>query len=406
MRILWVATKAPVPAADGGRLVARTTIDALAAAGHDVTVVAPVAPGAHAAIATAAAHAGLRVELVDATPAPWSRALLRAAAGGLPVTIARHTHEAMRARVDALLAATRFDVVHAEQVHAVAACAPAAARGVSVVLRAQNVESDLWGSGGVLRRLEGRRLARFEGAAVRRVAAAVALTGPDAERLMRLAGGSARVHRIAAPFPADGLAAGRALAGNPAVVLPGSAGWAPNDDAAKWFVGDVWPAVRARLPGAELHCFAPRPRAPAAASARGVTMHPTPSESRALFPERAIVVVPLRRALGVRMRILEAWVRGVPVVATSAAAVGLDDGAARALALADGAEAIAAAIARLADDGAARAALVAAGRAFLRTHHDPATIAAALARVYAETASNPPQRAPLDHLYARFPAAK
>ena len=44
MRILWVATKSPVPPFDGGRLVALTTIRALAAAGHELTIVAPVDP--------------------------------------------------------------------------------------------------------------------------------------------------------------------------------------------------------------------------------------------------------------------------------------------------------------------------------------------------------------------------
>ncbi len=49
----------------------------------------------------------------------------------------------------------------------------------------------------------------------------------------------------------------------------------------------------------------------------------------ALFPEGAILVVPLRIASGVRMKILEAWARGVPVVATQEAVAGLgvEDGA-------------------------------------------------------------------------------
>ncbi len=43
LRILVVATKAPWPAVDGGRLVLLNTIEALAAAGHHLELVAPFA---------------------------------------------------------------------------------------------------------------------------------------------------------------------------------------------------------------------------------------------------------------------------------------------------------------------------------------------------------------------------
>lgn len=385
MRILWVATKPPVPSTDGGRLAAHTTIAALAAAGHEVTVVAPVAPAARAAAAEAAGRVGLRVELVTASPLPWPVAALRSLRDGVPVTIARHATAAVAARVTALVEETRFDVVHAEQLHALAACEPARRREIPVVLRAQNVESDLWRTAGGLRALEGRRLARFEGAAVRAGAATIALTTEDAARLDALAGGSGRVRRVAVPLDASGWTSGPPLPGAPAVVLPGSGSWTPNDDAAAWFVHAVWPRVCARLPGARLHRFG---AAPDAADSDAVTLHPAPAESAELFPAGALVVVPLRRAIGVRMRILEAWARGIPIVATAAAATGLDPGAADALVLADEPDAVADALAALAHDADARARLVAAGRAFLRAHHDPAAVAAALGRVYADAAKS------------------
>ena len=125
-----------------------------------------------------------------------------------------------------------------------------------------------------------------------------------------------------------------------------------------------------------------------AAGGDAVTVHPAPADAAVLFPANALVVLSLRRAIGVRMRILEAWARGVPVVATSAAAAGLDPGAADALVVADGPDALADALAALARDADARARLVAAGRAFLCMHHDPPTVAAALGRVYADVAKS------------------
>ena len=384
MRLLWIATKPPAPPTDGGRLVACETLRALAAAGHAITVVAPAAPGAAADARRAAESAGIALEAIEASPRSWARAACAAVARGLPVTIVRHEHAALAARVDALLAARRFDVAHAEQLQAYAACTPAERRGIPVVLRAQNVESEVWAQGagrGVAYRFEARRLARFEGQAVRAAAATLALTARDADRLRTLGGDGARVVHVPAPFVAT-LAPGERLPGAPAIVAPASVGWAPNDEARAWLVDAVWPAIAAALPAARLHLFGGARSTP---GSTGVVHHPAPADSRSAFPADAIVLVVLRTPAGVRMRILEAWARGLPVVSTPAAVAGLDGGA-DAVVTADHPAGIAAAIAALAADPPRRAALVAAGTAVLRDRHDPARVAAALGAVYASAA--------------------
>jgi polysaccharide biosynthesis protein PslH len=127
--------------------------------------------------------------------------------------------------------------------------------------------------------------------------------------------------------------------------------------------------VRAALPGACLHVFG------AEAAGAGVHRHQAPVDSRQAFVRGAILVVPLRVGSGIRMKILEAWARGVPVVATAAAAAGLEarDGVELLLA-ADGAE-FAAALARLHREPGLATALTAGARALLRRRHDPAGVA-------------------------------
>jgi hypothetical protein len=61
-----------------------------------------------------------------------------------PLSIALHDRSEVRAEVERLVVAERFDVVHAEQVQALVNCEPAAEHGLRVVLRCQNVECDLW----------------------------------------------------------------------------------------------------------------------------------------------------------------------------------------------------------------------------------------------------------------------
>ncbi|MBV8202056.1 MAG: glycosyltransferase, partial [Acidobacteria bacterium] len=262
MRLLVVATKAPWPPIDGGRLLLLRTLEGLAAAGVRATLVAPVDSRRHASETVAAALAPwCEPQLVTARPAGVASSLLRSAGHRQPLTISRHTLPAVRRRVEGLLAARRFDLVHAEQLQALPqALAPARASHRPAVLRAQNVESALWAAiPGRPHTLEARRLAAWEGRAVAGVDATAALTAIDAAALRRLAAAAgspaARVVEVPAPFAAELPAGPGGLPGEPAVAVLGSRGWRPNEDAIAWFTGEIWPAVRRALPAAELHVF-------------------------------------------------------------------------------------------------------------------------------------------------------
>ena len=367
MRLLWVATKPPWPPVDGGRLVLAQTVACLRSAGHEVRLVAPD-------LGAAAGDEGLSV--VPAGPRPWPIAVVRALWRGWPVTVARHELPAVRQAVAAALAAERWDAVVAEQLQALPQCEPARAAGLPVVLRAQNVESDLWagaarfaGAAGPVLGLEGRRLARHEAAAVARVSAVAALTPEDAARLRELAP-AARVSVLGAPFPVELPPAAAALPGAPAlVVLAG--GWRPNLAGARWLVEAAWPLVRARHPGARLHVYGADLRG------AGVTPHPAPADSREAFAPGSVLVVPLEVASGVRVKILEAWARGVPVVATPRAEAGLAAEDGRQLLLAADPDGLARAVDRLVGEDGLAQRLVAGGRALLEARHAPGVVARA-----------------------------
>jgi hypothetical protein len=368
LNVLVVATKQPWPPVDGGRLLLALTLEGLEAAGCRTTLVAP--------------------DLRPVSPAGAVTAVAASVLGGQPLAIARHRQPALRRDVERHLTAERFDLVHVEQLQALPQAEPAFRLGVPVVLREQNVESDLWaatavrtaGLKGRLLGVESRRLARWEGKAVRRVAATLPLTAEDAARLRWLSGGKGLVRVVRAPFP--DLAPGPGpLPGDPALVLLVSRGWLPNEDSVAWFLREVWPAVRSESPGAVLHIFGADPDS---TPPPGAVHHPAPRDSAEAFAPGSILAVPLRIASGVRMKILEAWARGVPVVGTPAAVAGLEAEAGRELLVAADASAFARAVARVHREPGLADRLVEEGRRARRERHDPARVAADLLAVYRE----------------------
>jgi glycosyltransferase involved in cell wall biosynthesis len=383
--LLVVATKPPWPPIDGGRLLLALTLEGLAAAGCRVTLVASSLDGAPAGERL---RAWCEPVLVPARSVSLALALARSRLGSAPLALARHAQPAVRREVERRLATERFDLVHVEQLQALPQAEPALRRGVPVVLRAQNVESDLWtatasrtpGWRGRLLVVEARRLARWEGEAVRRVAATFPLSEEDAARLRQLAGGGGRIQVVRPPFPElpPGLSP---LPGAPPVVLLVSRGWLPNEDSIAWFLGEAWPAVRAEVPGAVLHVFGADPGEPAPS---GAVHHSAPRDSAEAFAPGSILAVPLRIASGVRMKILEAWARGVPVVGTPAAVAGLEVEDGRELLVAADPAGFARAIARLQSENGLAQRLAGNGRRALRERHDPAQVVDDLLAAYRE----------------------
>jgi hypothetical protein len=386
LNILIVATKPPWPPVDGGRVVVLNTVDALAAAGHRITLVAPVDPAADHGAARDALAGRCRAELVPVLSPGMRAAALSALLRGRPLTVERHRLRAVAERVRRLIASEHFDLVQAEQLQAVAQAAPAAALGVPLIYRAHNIESVLWSFAAsfgraparALLRLEARRLAGFERSTVRSVAATVVLTELDAAPLREAAGREARIERVPVPFAPQIAASEVPLAGHPAVVTLASPSWLPSRETALRVARQWWPAVRRRVPGAVLHCFGGVDGGPL----DGVEWHPAPADSALAFAAGAVVAIPERHPTGIPVKGLEAWARGLPLIGSSQTAAALEAAAGDELVVADDPEAFAAGLEQLSSDAALRARLVAGGRARLRALHDPARVAEQLEAIY------------------------
>jgi glycosyltransferase involved in cell wall biosynthesis len=226
-------------------------------------------------------------------------------------------------------------------------------------------------------------MAAYEARAVARTTTTIALTGHDGTILGGALGMTARrIRVIPPPFPSPLTTTETPLQGEPAIVLV-AGGWLPNQDSTRWFFSSIWNEIRHIMPEAQVHVFGGK--APKTAST--VNWERAPSDSINLFRPDAILVVPLRVASGIRMKILEAWARGVPVVASPEAVSGLDGVDGRDFLLArDGSE-FAAAIQRLHCDPNLRQRLVESGRSALSARHEPGVVASMLEAAYVEAAA-------------------
>jgi hypothetical protein len=224
-------------------------------------------------------------------------------------------------------------------------------------------------------RAEAARLRRYEAAALGMVDATIALSTTDAARLSALNPG-ARVVAIPPPAPPAHGAPQAGAASVPTFTWIGSGGWPPNEDAIRWLMAEVWPAMSKRMPSARLQAFG----VPGMDSS--VSYHPSARNSRDVFVDGVILLLPLRIAAGVRMRLLEAWACGVPVIASPSAVDGLETADGVDVLIAAGPAEFAEAGARLMTDAGLRERLIRGGRATLARRHAPALVARATLAVY------------------------
>jgi O-antigen biosynthesis protein len=152
------------------------------------------------------------------------------------------------------------------------------------------------------------------------------------------------LHYVAGP--------GQAFAHRRDLVFVGGFRHPPNVDAVRWFVTDVFPAIRARLPDVRFHCIGSNtPQEIEALSARpGVEIHGHVVDIAPYMDGSRIALAPLRYGAGVKGKINLSMAHGQPVVATSCAVEGMHLRAGDDVLVADDADAFAEAVVRLYQD--------------------------------------------------------
>ncbi len=331
MKILYVTSRHPWPPRRGDQMRALQVLDFLAAE-HEVTLLTPVAdsgppPGLPYRVETYRPKGGL--VLVSG----MARALL----GGLPLQaglfyqpdLGRRLRELTPGYDLAVLQLARLSIHLADFGDTPLVVDLIDSLALNVARRA---EVDRWWLVPALK-LEARRLAGAERRLAERALALLVVCERDRQAMANrlppeLAAKVAVVRLSVRERKVDPAEEGDRLwregDKGPVLAMTGNLGYFVNADAATWWLRDVWPEIRRVRPDVRLVIAGDRPsralrQAIDQAKARLIE---SPRDLRSIIAQATVSIAPMRCGSGVPVKVLEAWVVGTPVLASTWAGAG------------------------------------------------------------------------------------
>lgn len=218
-------------------------------------------------------------------------------------------------------------------------------------------------------------LRHYEAARYRECALILSVSEIDAATIGRLAPG---VPVIAVPIgvPAAAATPVAQLTDRPEVLFVGALDWPPNGEAVDFFARTIWPAVLRGVPEARLTVVGRGESATATYREANSQIRFTGwvGDVQPHFQQSRVMVVPLRSGSGMRVKILDAFARGVPVVSTRIGIEGIAAIDGTHLLIADSVEEFAAATIRVLEDRALAERLARAARELALAEYDIAVV--------------------------------
>jgi polysaccharide biosynthesis protein PslH len=252
-------------------------------------------------------------------------------------------------------------------------------QNIEWVRRAADLSTDVEPRRRLRRRLMGAGTACFE-RRVLRASDRVYVCSADEEALLRAAGID---HVAVVPNGVDleGIRPGPEPSAGDLVLFHGDLGYAPNITGARWIADEIAPALRRR---GERHRLAIAGRNAsdelrAQMAAAEIEVWSPVADMGEMLAKATVVLVPLLSGGGTRLKILEAFGAGRPVVSTTLGAEGIEAEPGRHLLIADTAEGLADAVVGLLRDPARRRALAHEARRLVEERYGWASIGAGMA---------------------------
>jgi glycosyltransferase involved in cell wall biosynthesis len=261
-----------------------------------------------------------------------------------------------------------------------------AVKGVKIIYRAHDVMAETlenyalelgWNPLSLLVRLDRAVCARYEHSVWKRADVILTVTSRLAQLISQAEPGVAqRVCYLPVVIEAmERLPEGNCA--NQSVLYAGTVHYPPNFSGLKWFMQKCWPLIQQKFPGAQFDVVGRggetlKPAGPS------VVIHGYQADLAPFYAQSAVLIVPLFSGSGIRLKILDAFRWGIPVVATTAGYSGLEVRVGQDLLVGDTAEDFTHAICELIGNSSLRQTLRENGWAYLNTFHSPAAMQAGL----------------------------
>jgi sugar transferase (PEP-CTERM/EpsH1 system associated) len=343
MRILFLAFEVPYPLDRGGRIKTFHYLEALAR-NHEVSLVALTRSQD---CVEKLEHLRVRLPLADVHGVPIDLSRFRKARLALnalwraePFVMSLYANAEGKRLVERLLNDGHVDLVYADHLHMAqyvpirqAQGRPSRTRAVTL-LDQHNVESvvlqrfadrqSFWPLRWFAHR-EQRKMSRYEAETCRRFDAIWVTTEVDRELISPWL--LPRQHIEVLPIGVDtGYFQPVSRKPDPHTVISvGTLSWPPNADSVLWFYGEIFSAVRRRVPDTKFVIVGANPPPAIQRLAEDTCVEVTGwvDDIRPTMARSTVMVVPLRGGSGMRVKILNALAMGLPVVSTPVGCEGI-----------------------------------------------------------------------------------
>jgi glycosyltransferase involved in cell wall biosynthesis len=334
MRILWVKCDFLHPTTRGGQIRTLEIVKRLHAR-HEVHYLAYDAPDNPVGLRRASEYCTRVYPIPREIPHRRSLAFVGQLVGNIfssmPLSLSRYHSTAMRKQIATVLREVPFDSVVCDFL----APAPNFERLDHCVLFQHNVETMIWRRHAAtapdpLRKLyfkiQADRMFRWERRMCLQAEEVIAVSPQDAA-LMRDMFGVTGVTAIPTGVDIDFFRRPPDIAPKADLVFLGSMDWLPNIDGVEYFVREILPLVRRKVPACTLAVVGRTPSAAIRALAErdpGIQVTGTVADVRPWLWGSKVSIVPLRIGGGTRLKIYESMAAGTPTVSTGIGAEGLD----------------------------------------------------------------------------------
>lgn len=118
----------------------------------------------------------------------------------------------------------------------------------------------------------------------------------------------------------------------------GAMDWQPNVSGLKWFLNDVWPKILKKNPNATLHIAGKKMQTNYYNNYKNVFAYGEVNDVEEFAKGKGIMIIPVKQASGIRIKLAEAMMMSKAVVSTSIGASGIENLSPNEIVIADDAE--------------------------------------------------------------------